>query len=71
MPVLASHSTPHLPPGSCDVIFIADTYHHREPRGLLRAPRDVLRPGGRLAILEVQAGSAAGGAASGTSCPRG
>lgn len=57
VPVLASHSTPHLPPGSCDVIFIADTYHHIENRvDYFARLATVLRPGGRLAILEYKPG---------------
>lgn len=57
VPVLASYSTPHLPPNSCDLIFIADTYHHIDDRveymhRLLR----VLRRGGRLALLEYKPG---------------
>ena len=57
VPVLASYSTPHLPTNSCDLIFIADTYHHIDDRveymhRLLR----VLRRGGRLALLEYKPG---------------
>lgn len=57
VPVLASYSTPHLPPSHLDLILIVDTYHHLEERveyfGRLRS---MLRPGGRLAILEYKSG---------------
>ncbi|MCK6445752.1 MAG: class I SAM-dependent methyltransferase [Planctomycetes bacterium] len=57
VPVLASYSTPHLPLGSCDVIFIADTYHHFDDRvSYVRSLARFLEPGGRLAILEYKPG---------------
>lgn len=57
VPVLASYSTPHLPLGSCDVIFIADTYHHFDERvSYVRALTRFLKPGGHLAILEYKPG---------------
>jgi SAM-dependent methyltransferase len=57
VPVLASYSTPHLPPASCDVVFLADTYHHIEDRvAYMTRLASVLRPGGRLAILEYKPG---------------
>jgi ubiquinone/menaquinone biosynthesis C-methylase UbiE len=58
VPVLASYSTPHLPPASCDLIFIADTYHHIDDRvNYMRRLQAALRSGGRLAILEYKPGS--------------
>ncbi|MCY3732353.1 MAG: class I SAM-dependent methyltransferase [Rhodospirillaceae bacterium] len=57
VPVLASHSTPHLPPASLDLILVVDTYHHLEDRvNYFRRLRSMLRAGGRLAILEYRAG---------------
>jgi len=57
VPVLASYSTPHLPPNSCDLIFIADTYHHIDDRvAYMQRLQRVLRRGGRLAVLEYKPG---------------
>jgi ubiquinone/menaquinone biosynthesis C-methylase UbiE len=57
VPVLASYSTPHLPSNSCDLIFIADTYHHIDDRvEYMRRLQRVLRRGGRLAVLEYKPG---------------
>lgn len=57
VPVLASYSTPHLPPASCDLIFIADTYHHIDDRvAYMHRLLRVLRRGGRLALLEYKPG---------------
>ena len=57
VPVLASYTTPHLPPNGVDVAFIADTYHHIDERvpyfaGLAAS----LRPKGVLVILEYKEG---------------
>lgn len=44
---------PRFPPGVADLAFMVNVYHHLErPVELLRALRPVLRPGGRLAIVE-------------------
>ena len=52
IPVLASFSDPHLPPGAIDWIIVVDTYHHLEDRvAYLRGLRDDLSDGGRLVIL--------------------
>ena len=57
VPVLASYSTPHLPPASCDLIFIADTYHHIDDRvAYMTRLSSALRSGGRLAVLEYKPG---------------
>ncbi len=57
VPVLASATTPHLPPGRVDLIFVGDTYHHLEDRvEYMRALRAALQPDGRLAILEYKPG---------------
>jgi SAM-dependent methyltransferase len=58
VPVLASYSTPHLPPGSCDVIFIGDTYHHIDDRlEYMRRLRRALKPGGELVLFEYKPGT--------------
>lgn len=57
VPVLASYSTPHLPSNSCDLIFLADTYHHIDDRvAYMQRLQRVLRRGGRLALLEYKPG---------------
>ena len=57
VPVLASYSTPHLPPNLCDVIFIADTYHHIEDRvDYFTRLRRSLTSKGALVLLEFKDG---------------
>jgi SAM-dependent methyltransferase len=57
VPVLASETTPHLPPASVDLIFIGDTYHHLSERvAYMRNLRRALRPRGRLAVFEYKSG---------------
>jgi SAM-dependent methyltransferase len=57
VPVLASFSTPHLPPATLDLILLVDTYHHIEDRiEYFRQLRSVLRPGGRIALIEYKSG---------------
>ena len=57
VPVLASYTTPHLPPNSIDVAFIADTYHHIDERVPYFAELAAsLRPNGVLVILEYKEG---------------
>lgn len=58
VPVLASYGTPHLPEGRFDLVFVGDTYHHFGDRvAYVRNIARLLRPGGRLAILEYKSGS--------------
>jgi len=57
VPVLASEDDPHFPPGRLDLVFVADTYHHLEDRvAYFERLRSVLKPDGRLAILEYKPG---------------
>lgn len=52
-PVLALDGDPLLPPASCDLILIANTFHHF-PDGVayLRRAAAALRPGGRLVNID-------------------
>ena len=53
VPVLASSSTPHLPPEQIDLILLVDTYYHLSDRvAYFSELRHALAPGGRLAILQ-------------------
>jgi ubiquinone/menaquinone biosynthesis C-methylase UbiE len=55
VPILASPSNPRLPPASCDVVLVVDTYHHIDDRLVyFRNLRRVLRTGGRVAIVDWQ-----------------
>jgi SAM-dependent methyltransferase len=57
VPVLASPDDPHFPPARCDVVFIGDTYHHLDDRvAYMRRLQSVLKPGGRLVLLEYKPG---------------
>ncbi len=57
VPVLASYSTPHLPLGACNLIFIGDTYHHLDDRiAYLTNLKRFLARNGSLAILEYKPG---------------
>ncbi|MEE9571161.1 MAG: methyltransferase domain-containing protein [Gammaproteobacteria bacterium] len=62
VPVLASFSTPHLPPARLNLVLLVDTYHHIEDRvEYFRRLRTVLRPGGRIAIIEYKPGEPVAG----------
>ncbi|HET6373558.1 MAG TPA: methyltransferase domain-containing protein [Candidatus Polarisedimenticolia bacterium] len=53
IPTLGAPDDPKLPAASVDVVFICDTYHHLNDRtDYLRRLTGVLRPGGRVAVLD-------------------
>ena len=54
-PVLSRGDDPHLPPRSCDVVLVVNTYHHfpNGPAFLDRAAA-ALKPGGRLAGIDFE-----------------
>lgn len=52
--VLASADSPGLAASSVDLIFVCNTYHHLERRTAYFARlKSILRPGGRVAIIEL------------------
>lgn len=57
VPVLAGAQDPHFPLASLDLVFIADTYHHLEDRiAYFKRLKDVLKPEGRLVVLDYKPG---------------
>jgi ubiquinone/menaquinone biosynthesis C-methylase UbiE len=51
--VQGTQETVNLPPGSIDVAFLCDTYHHVEqPAHVLATIHRALRPGGRLVVVD-------------------
>jgi predicted methyltransferase len=51
--IVNTERSSELPPGSVDVVFLADTYHHfAYPRSMLNSIHTALKPGGVLAILD-------------------
>ncbi len=52
--ILARYDDPLLPESGVDMIFTSNTYHHlEERRAYFRNARRYLRPGGRVAILDL------------------
>jgi ubiquinone/menaquinone biosynthesis C-methylase UbiE len=55
--ILTRANEPGLPPTSVDLVFICDTWHHIDDRlHYLDELRAVLRPGGRVAIVDFKPG---------------
>ncbi len=57
VPVLASSDNPRLPHASVDLVLIVDTFHHIDDRlTYFRSMKQVLRQGGRVAIVDWREG---------------
>jgi ubiquinone/menaquinone biosynthesis C-methylase UbiE len=55
VPVLVSTDAPRLPRGLVDLVVILDTYHHIDDRrAYMRALQGVLKPDGRVAVVDWQ-----------------
>jgi ubiquinone/menaquinone biosynthesis C-methylase UbiE len=53
--VLGDEKEARLPPGSVDLVFVCDTYHHFEyPQAMLASLRAALKPQGRLAVIDYE-----------------
>lgn len=51
--IVSSQRDTKLPPGSIDVVFVCDTYHHFEyPEDMLASIRTALKPGGSLVVID-------------------
>ncbi len=51
--VLGAQDSIKVPPGSVDLVFLSDVYHHIEkPREVLASIHAALRPGGRLVVID-------------------
>ena len=60
--VVCTDTSVNLPPGSVDMIFICDTYHHFEyPVSTMRTIHRALRPGGEIVLVEFTRDAAASG----------
>ena len=57
----AGERTTHLPHLCCDAIFMRRVYHHfGDPSGITHSIREALVPGGRLVVIEFDAGGLIG-----------
>lgn len=53
--VLGSENSVNLPPNSCDLVFVCDTYHHFEyPGATLESIARCLKPNGRLVLIDFE-----------------
>lgn len=55
-PVLSAPEVPSLPPGTCDVVLVVDTYHHfPDGKAYLRSVVPRLKAGGRIVNIDFHA----------------
>ena len=53
--IVNNQTDARLPPGSLDLAFVCDTYHHFEqPRAMLASIHRALRPGGALVVVDFE-----------------